>query len=140
MSKKRLNPSRRLKAKQADAFRSVVSQYGPSHDDSHKLQQGVVKSGMTVNAFQSKAHSERPMAPRENWEGQGAARKGSPSRFAQAAVSTGNHLQTMAEKLSVKDVLPETTPAPMMQQTQQSRALTKANTLSRVLRERRKGE
>lgn len=134
MSKKRLNPSRRLKAKQASVFRDVVSQYGPTHDDSKLLQQGAVRSGLSPRITLT-SYAE----PRSNWEGQGKSRKGSPSRFTVAAVSTGNNLQTKAEKLSLKDVLPEVTPAPMVQVTQQSRALTKANTLSRVLRERRGG-
>lgn len=40
----RLNPKRRRYAQQAELIRSITDQYGPSHDDSAKLQRGSPKT------------------------------------------------------------------------------------------------
>lgn len=60
----RLNPHRRRLAAQAKLLRDVKQEFGPSHDDSSKLQQGVVKSSLAP-----RVHLTAYATPRDNWEG-----------------------------------------------------------------------
>lgn len=73
---KRLNPHRRLLQAQSKLLREVMAEFGPAHDDSHKLQRGVVRSGLAV-----KTQLSHYSAPRDNWEGLGTAPRKSVKRF-----------------------------------------------------------
>lgn len=64
---KRLNPHRRLLQRQQRLFREAMQAFGPSHDDSHKLQQGAVRSALSPRV-QLTAYA----TPRDGlWEGSG---------------------------------------------------------------------
>ena len=73
---KRLNPSRRLKAKQAAILRSVVAEHGPKHDDSPLLQRGSVRSSLAP-AIVLTAYR----APADNWEGRGRGKRTAQKLF-----------------------------------------------------------
>jgi hypothetical protein len=73
----RLNPRRRLLAKQASVLNKAHSQRMAEFDDSTLMQQGNVKSHMTK--FQNKVGAGRP--PRDNWEGMGSKAYARPKRF-----------------------------------------------------------
>lgn len=73
---KRLNPHRRLLQAQSKLLREVMAEFGPAHDDSHKLQRGVVRSGLAV-----KTQLSHYSAPRDNWEGTGSKVRKPVKRF-----------------------------------------------------------
>lgn len=78
MTMARMNPRRRLIAKQKALLLSIVNEHGPSHDDSSLLQQGNVKSGLTK--FNNKVGSLH--APRsDTWEGLGQRKRTSTKRW-----------------------------------------------------------
>lgn len=78
-SKARLNPHRRLLAKQAKALKDAKMARINEFDDTSLLQQGNVRSGL--DKFRNKSGSLR--APRETWEGTGQRKRTSLKRFGQ---------------------------------------------------------
>lgn len=76
----RLNPKRRRMAAQAVLLSSIIAEHGRAHDDSHKLQQGRVRSEQA--RFANKIGSASPS--RDNWEGQGMRKRTSSKRWGKA--------------------------------------------------------
>jgi hypothetical protein len=76
----RKNPRRRRMAAQAKLLQGIMAEFGPAHDDSHKLQRGAVKNALNRPAAlycgNARPHTSEGIAPawikvggRSKWQG-----------------------------------------------------------------------